>query len=75
MNPPILYLQKPTSTAQWQAIAEWQQRYVSGYQMKGHITQRGQDTLDLVTRQINADRFEENQSDAKFYFLDQHFLA
>lgn len=53
---------KPTSTAHWQAVAEWQQRHVSGYQMKGHITQRGQDTLDLVTRQINADRFEEKIS-------------
>ncbi|MGL5345677.1 MAG: YjbF family lipoprotein [Plesiomonas sp.] len=50
---------KPTTKAEWQAIAEWQQRYVSGYQMKGRIIQHEKETLDLVANQILVNRFEE----------------
>ncbi|WP_421201666.1 YjbF family lipoprotein [Aeromonas enteropelogenes] len=48
-----------TSTASWQAMTEWEHGYLSGYQLDGTLVRSGQEELDLVTRRVVADRFEE----------------
>lgn len=47
------------ASADWHALAEWDQVYLSGYRLESTLVRAGQDTLDLVTREINAVRFEE----------------
>ncbi|HHQ4546972.1 TPA: YjbF family lipoprotein [Aeromonas veronii] len=49
-------------SAHWRALAEWQQRYLSGYRLEGKMVPAGQDELDLVTRRVLATRVEETVS-------------
>ncbi|STD29066.1 Group 4 capsule protein B homolog [Edwardsiella tarda] len=51
--------QPARAVAEWQMLAEWQSRYVSGYRLNGQLTRQTSETLDLVTRRLVSERFDE----------------